>query len=179
METSRQRRSVRLAGLAVLFFLVALTVVPTAQAQRSGGGGYAQPYAQPQLPTAAQVAQHHSYAPGPFAQLQLPTAAQVAHHQDFVPRPVAAATLTPDRAIAAAEAHSHSIHQGIGYLPGAAAAQPAASGMSATTAWIIAAAAVAGALLVGAWSMVRRRRRRGELASFCAQHPEDARCAAA
>ena len=152
METSRQRWSVRLAGLAVLFLLVALTVVSTAQAQRSGGGGSAQPY----------------------AQLQLPSAAQVAQHQSYVPRPLAAATLTPGQVIANAEALGHA-----GHVAGVPAAQPASSGMSATTAWIIAAVVAAGALLVGAWALASRRRRRGELAVFCAQHPEDARCAAA
>jgi hypothetical protein len=103
-----------------------------------------------QLPTAAQTAQHQSFVPGPFAQLQLPTAAQVAQHQGIAAGSVATSTT----------------------------AQPASSGMSATTVWI-ASLVVAGALLVGAWAVLRRRRQRGELASFCAQHPEDARCAAA
>jgi hypothetical protein len=157
MKTSLQRWPVRLAGLAVMSLLVVATGVQAAQAQRLGGGASAQPFAQIQLPTAAQTAQHQGVAAGP----------------------VAASTLTPSQVIARAEAQRHARHEGIGYVAGAAAAQPASSGMSATTAWIVAALVVAGALLVGAWALVRRRRRRGELASFCAQHPEDTRCAAA
>jgi cobalamin biosynthesis Mg chelatase CobN len=167
MKTSLQRWSIRLAGVAVLSLLVTATGVQAAQAKAL------------RLPTAAQTAQRQGVAAGPYAQLQLPTAAQTARHQGVAAGSGAASTTTPSQAIASAEAQRHALHKGNGYLPGAAAAQPASSGISAATAWIVAALAVVGALLVGAWALVRRRRQRGELASFCAQHPEDARCSAA
>jgi len=182
MKTSLQRWPVRLAGLAVLSLLVTVTGVQAAQAkalqlptaaQTAQHQSYAPgPYAQLQLPTAAQTAQHQSFVPGPLAQLQLPTAAQTAQHQSFVPRPFAQLQLPTAAQVAQ--------HQGIaaGSVAASTTAQPASSGMSATTVWI-ASLVVAGALLVGAWAVLRRRRQRGELASFCAQHPEDARCAAA
>ena len=157
MKTSLQRRSVSLASAAVVSLLVMVTGVQAAQARF--------------------VASRASV--NPYSQLQLPTRAQIAQHQGGAVRSVAASPLTPSQEIANAEAHSHAIHEGIGYVPGATAPQSASSGISATTVWIVAVLVVAAALLVVAWPLVRRRRRRAELATFCAQHPEDARCVTA
>jgi hypothetical protein len=59
-------------------------------------------------------------------------------------------------------------------------AQPMSSNTPSTTTWIAVGSAAA-VLLVGfaAWALMRRRRQPGDSSSadFCAQHPEDARCA--
>jgi hypothetical protein len=61
-------------------------------------------------------------------------------------------------------------------------AQPASSGTTSRSAWIVAGSAAA-IVLVGfaAWALTRRRRQPGDRASaaYCAQHPDDAMCAAA
>ena len=91
-----------------------------------------------QLPTLAQVRQHHGAVASTFAgsgtsnALQLPTLAQVRQHHGAVPT---------------------------AYL--GSGTQSASSGISSTTVWI-AAAAVAGVLLIGTWALLRRRRQREE-----------------
>jgi hypothetical protein len=158
MKITVQKRLALLAGLLLLALLVFATGVQAAQAAAVAGSGTGSSTASlttpPQGLTSAAAHQHHR---GQGAA-------------------VAAAGVT-----APIGAQGRGGFDSANFRP-ASGVQPAASGMSSTTAWIIA-GSVAAVLLIGfaAWALTRRRRQSGEpvSAAYCARHPEDARCTAA
>ena len=162
MKTTSHTRLARLAGLLLLSMLVFAIGVQAAAAAVVDGGGAGSGAA--------------SFAPA--TQLQGLTAAAGTQGRGGVA--VAAVAPTQSQALTAAQRH----HFGGRFQPttNVLAAQAASSGTSSRTAWIAAGSAAA-IVLVGfaVWALTRRRRQPGDRASaaYCAQHPDDAMCAAA
>ena len=181
MKTSAEKRLVRLSGLLLLSLLVVALAVQAAQAAQVAGTGTGSGTSW-QLPTLAQVQQHHgdiaAAGSGTISTLQLPTSAQVQQHHGDVAA-AGTASVTTARAgtqgrggvnsapITTARAGTQG-RGGVNLAPLApvSGAQPASSGISSTTIWI-AAVAVVGALLIGFWALALPDRRRPRTAEAC------------
>ena len=181
MKTNPQTRLARLAGLLLLSMLVFALGAQAAQAAalagtQGRGGVTLTPAASTQLQglTAAAVAQHQG------AVAFVPAAAAGTQGRGGVA--VAAVTPAQPQGLTAAQRHHHFGPGRFQPTSNLLAAQPAPSAATSRSAWIAAGAAAA-IFLVGfaAWALTRRRRQPGDRASedYCAQHPDDAMCAAA
>jgi hypothetical protein len=154
MKTSTQKRIVGLSGLLLLSLLVVTLAVPAAQAMRN--------FSSTSVPST-------SAGSGTINALQLPTLAQVRQHHGGVPSTSVAAVQRPTQAQfrrGPGRLYGPSVASGGRTVP---AARSASSRISSTTVWI-AAVAVAGVLLIGGWALLRRRRQRKAL-PICEVYP--------
>lgn len=182
MKTTSQTRLTRVAGLVLLSLLVFVIGVQAAPAalvagSGAGSGGVSLTSAtstQLQGLTAAAAAQHQGAT--------VSVAASTAPAGTQGRGGVAVASLTPAQPQGLTAAQRHHYFGRFQPTANILAAQPASPGATSRSAWIAAGSAAA-IVLVGfaAWALTRRRRQPGDRASaaYCAQHPEDAMCAAA
>ena len=165
MKTTSQTRLARLAGLVLLSMLVFAIGVQAAQAAVVAGSGAG------------------SGAASLTAATQLQGLTAVTAPAGTQGRGgVAAAALSPAEAQGLTAAQRHHYFGRFQPTSNVLAAQPASSGSTSRSAWIAAGSAAA-IVLIGfaAWALTRRRRQPGDRpsAAYCAQHPDDAMCAAA
>ena len=178
MKTSTQKRIARLSGLLLLALLVVALNVTAAQAMLvvSAGTGGSSTSAVSGTSNAAQrqigsAWGYYYYDAATINALQLPTLAQVQQHHGAVPSTSAGsgASNAAQLPTLAQLQHVHNGPNAPSVVSGGGtvnAAQPASSGISSTTVWIVA-GAVLGTLLIGTWALARRRRKQREEAPAC------------
>ena len=156
MKTKVQKRLALLASLLLLSLLVFATGIQAAQAAQVQGTRAASDSSltQLQLPTLAQIQQHH----GAVANVAAVTPAAGTQGRGGV-------NLAPVTLASAAQPASSGTSSRTAWIVAGSAAA-------------VLAVLIAG---IAAWALVRRRRQPGEsaLATYCARHPEAPVCAAA